>query len=365
MNGTSTKVAQSRNFGLDLLRVLACYMVIQVHAGEFFYIDQTSHVIMGTNTFWVGILNSLCRASVPLFVMLSGYFLLPLKESNTQTFYRKRFVRVVVPFVIWCALYAMYNVLRGNTTFCEGLLNICQIPVNYGVQLGHLWYIYMLIGLYLFAPIISPWLRSSSRKSVELYLYIWIFTLLIPYIHRIFPEVLGECYWNNTPMLYYFSGLLGYMILGAYLKLYWREWRRWFLPLGIVLVVAGYALTVGVFVDLIDRVSLVADLELSWNFDTINVAMMTLGLFLLFKNIGERCANQRSLFRRIITDISALSYGIYLAHMMLLNLFHGLFASVSDSALVQVPLMAICAFAASYAIIKLLSLLPQSKYLVG
>ena len=27
-----------RNHGFDLLRVLACYMVIQVHAGEFFYI---------------------------------------------------------------------------------------------------------------------------------------------------------------------------------------------------------------------------------------------------------------------------------------------------------------------------------------
>lgn len=29
---------QSRNHGLDLLRVLACYMVLQVHAGEFYYI---------------------------------------------------------------------------------------------------------------------------------------------------------------------------------------------------------------------------------------------------------------------------------------------------------------------------------------
>ena len=28
---------QSRNHGLDLLRVLACYMVLQVHAGEFYY----------------------------------------------------------------------------------------------------------------------------------------------------------------------------------------------------------------------------------------------------------------------------------------------------------------------------------------
>ena len=38
---------QPRNHGLDLLRVLACYMVLQVHAGEFYYIADGGLVAAG------------------------------------------------------------------------------------------------------------------------------------------------------------------------------------------------------------------------------------------------------------------------------------------------------------------------------
>lgn len=85
-----------RNFALDVLRVLACYMVIQVHTGEFYYIGPIGDVIKGENAFWVDLYNSVCRSAVPLFVMLTGYFLLPIKDEPAQ-FFRKRFTRVVIP----------------------------------------------------------------------------------------------------------------------------------------------------------------------------------------------------------------------------------------------------------------------------
>ena len=201
-----------RNFALDVLRVLACYMVIQVHTGEFYYIGPVGDVIKGENAFWVDLYNSVCRSAVPLFVMLTGYFLLPVKDEPAQ-FFRRRFTRVVIPFIFWCIAYSFYQFFRGQVDFATACVNILKIPVNFGTQVGHLWYVYMLMGLYLFAPIISPWLKTASRKSIELYLGIWAFSLCVPYIHLVFPEVLGECFWNGTPMLYYFSGLLGYMIL--------------------------------------------------------------------------------------------------------------------------------------------------------
>lgn len=95
---------QSRNYGLDLLRVLACYMVLQVHAGEFYYIADGGLVAAGGEPVWACWLNSLCRTAVPLFVMLSGFFLLPVRE-RTRDFFARRFVRVVVPFLVWCVLY--------------------------------------------------------------------------------------------------------------------------------------------------------------------------------------------------------------------------------------------------------------------
>lgn len=350
---------ETRNPGPDLLRVLACYMVLQVHAGEFYYIAEGGTVTAGAAPYVVNLLNSLCRTAVPLFVMLSGYFLLPVQGPMT-TFFSRRFTRVGIPFIVWCVLYALYGVLHGQADLTTALVNICHIPVNYGVEVGHLWYVYMLMGLYLFIPIISPWLQSASRRAVEFYLAFWAFTLCIPYIHVIYPQILGEAFWNCTPMFYYFSGFLGYMVLAFYLRRYVSEPRRWHIPAGVVLIVVGYAATAWGFYQRLPTSHYVSELELSWGFETLNVGMMSLGLFLLFQNV-------RSLGRAktLVTDISKLSYGIYLVHIMLLNSFFELLNPMIDSVAIKIPVIAICTFVASYGVIKLLSFLPKSKYLIG
>lgn len=344
--------------GLDLLRVAACYMVIQVHAGEFYYIAAGGEVAAGSAPAAVNLLNSLCRVAVPLFVMLSGYFLLPVRGS-VRLFFSRRFVRVVIPFVVWCVLYAVYRSFRGESE--AGLwADIARIPVNFGVEVGHLWYVYMLMGLYLFAPVISPWLQTASRRAVECFLGVWCVTLCLPYLHLLFPAWWGECFWNRTPMLYYFSGFLGYMVLAFYLRRYASIPRARHAVWGAVLILAGYAATSWIFHRRLATSLYVSDLELSWGFDTINVAMMCLGVFLLLR--GVRGTGRAG---KLITDISKLSYGIFLAHIMVLNFFFSLLDPLVNPVAVKIPLMALCTFGVTYAGIKLLSLLPESKYLVG
>lgn len=352
-----TLKTQSRIPGLDLLRVVACYMVVQVHAGEYYYALPGGLVTPGTDPVAVNLLNSLCRIAVPLFVMLSGYFLLPV-QGSTRVFFTRRFSRVVVPFVVWCALYAIYRWLRGESERGLGG-DLANIPVNFGVEVGHLWFVYMLLGLYLFAPVISPWLQSASRRAVECFLGVWGVTLCIPYLHLAFPALWGECFWNGTPMLYYFSGFMGYMVLAFYLRRY-VACRPWQAVAGIVLILAGYAATTWGFNERLATSRYIWELELPWGFETLNIAAMTLGMFLLLRGM-------KSLGRAegLVTDISKLSYGIYLVHMMVLNYFFSVMNPLIGSVAVKVPLMAVCAFVVSYAVTKLLSLLPKSKYLVG
>lgn len=350
-----------RYYGLDLIRVIACYLVIQVHAGEFYYIGANGAVMDGYGPFWVGIINSLCRIAVPLFVMVSGYLLLPLK-GEVSVFFRKRFTRVVIPFVIWCLLYALYWAAKGQTSWLQAGINILHIPVNFGTEVGHLWYVYMLIGLYLFIPVISPWVASASRKGMELYLVLWAVALCVPYIHLVFPQILGECYWNQTPLLYYFSGFLGYLILGAFIKKYSSEREDWNLPAGLLLILSGYAITAWGFLSRLDS-ALVTDLELTWGFETINVAMMSLGVFLLLKNVQP--GKTSSPAARLVNDVSKLSYGIYLVHIMVLFFFYGLINPLIEAVWLKIPVIAVCTFVFSYLIIKLLSRLPKSSYITG
>lgn len=353
-------VAQTKGgrlFSLDLLRVVACYLVMHQHASEFYYVTQTGAVVQNQNTFWIGIITSLGRISVPLFVMISGFFLLPMKDT-TPVFFRKRMTRVLYPFLFWCVGYAVFFMFYRGDTLSQMGLNILQIPVNFGVDVGHLWYIYMLIGLYTLVPVLSPWLRSCSKKELQFYLWIWAFTTLLPYIHLLFPGICGECFWNPTPMLYYFTGFVGYLLLGYYIKAY----GSLSVAKSLLLVVVGYAVTASVYCSRIYQVTHVSDLELSWSFCSLNVVMMTYGVFSLFKAIN--CSRENAV-TRWISDVSAKSYGMYLAHIMVLDLYFLFFGHTFSTTLVSVPLLAVLTFFTIYLVIKLLSYLPKSKYWLG
>ena len=350
-------MSKNRNYALDLLRVAACYLVIQQHASEFYYIGENGTVVTGENTYWIGIITSLCRISVPLFVMISGFFLLPMRDS-TSLFFRKRFTRVLYPFLIWCVIYAMYFVFMRGDSLEQMAYNIFQIPVNFGTQVGHLWYIYMLIGLYLLIPVISPWLKCASKRELQLYICLWILTSFLPYIHLIFPEILGECFWNPTPLLYYFTGFGGYMIIGYYLKTY----GRLSIPISLFLLIAGYGVTAYVYCTRIDTSVTVTELELSWQFCAINVAAAAVGTFSLFQAIKAKGENT---IGKLMTSVSNLSYGMYLAHIIVLNLYYQLLKDISSSVLITVPLISICTFITVYLIMRILSFLPKSKYLIG
>jgi surface polysaccharide O-acyltransferase-like enzyme len=351
----------TRHRGFDLLRVIAIYMVMQIHTGEFEYISTTGTVLHTAGSWAVGWTNSLFRVCVPLFVMITGFFLFPIGDE--RKFFRKRFTRVLIPFVIWCAVYAFYYYAQGAISLQTALLNIAKIPVNYGTEVGHLWFVYMLMAIYLIAPVFSPWIVSASRKSMELFLVLWGITLLLPFIHLFFSQVWGECFWNSTPTLYYFSGFMGYAVLAAYIKRFWMAPSLRIDLLAIGMVVAGYAVTLAGFLYQLRYEQAIKNLELTWNFTVLNVAITTAGLFLLFRNIHASRSN--SLVWRLIDDLSRMSYGMYLAHIIVLNAIHSRLAPMLGNAFLRIPTIAITTFVFTYLAVKLLSLLPGSKYIIG
>jgi len=169
------------------------------------------------------------RPCVPLFILLSGTLLLPLKRE-TGAFLKHRFFRVVIPFLVWSVLYVFLplpgkivfggpaNAFTGNMNI--DAYNLMMIPYNFTASNVHFWFIYTIIGLYLFMPVISPWIKGASKKDLIFFLCIWVITLFFPYIRLWFPQIQGECDWNSFGMLFYFSGYLGYLIMGIFLHHY-------------------------------------------------------------------------------------------------------------------------------------------------
>lgn len=350
---------KDRIVSLDILRVLACFMVVMVHSGEFFYIGNDGSLIRD-NALWVGLYGSLLRSSVPLFVMLSGFLLLPIRYTPS-VFYKKRFVRILIPLLIWSVLYAIVPCLLGEYGTGDMLRNLALIPVNFSGKCGHLWYVYMLIGLYLFIPILSPWIQNASKRFEGGFLLVWIFTLLLPYLKVLFPEMLGEAYWNPYSSVYYFSGFIGYLVLGHYLKVHVQLSGKKSLFLGGGLIILGYLITYSGFAYNMKKVPTVEAVELTWRFTTINVAMMAAGIFLIIKNLSFKTAFSKGLLR----DVSRLSFGMYLAHIFILNQLYKLWSMLLPGAMYIIPVLAITTFIVTYLLIKALSFLPHSKFIVG
>ena len=156
------------------MRVLACLMVMTVHSAEPFYLGGDGSLILTqTDARWVSFFDTFVRACVPLFVVASSYLQFPLHYPTGQ-FLRRRMMRVVVPFVIWSVVYALW--------WGEPVDNLRSLLFNFNYAAGHLWFVYMLVGLYLLMPMLSPWAEKVTKRELQFYMALCFLTTLIPFV---------------------------------------------------------------------------------------------------------------------------------------------------------------------------------------
>ena len=148
---------------LDYVRVFACFLVMVVHASENFYGAAGSTDMAGPQSYlaneadrlWVAVYDGFSRMAVPLFMIVSAYLLVPMKEGQTSwQFYHRRFTHILPPFFIFMILYSTLPMLWGQLDGETSLKDLSRILLNFPTLAGHFWFMYPLISLYLFIPII-------------------------------------------------------------------------------------------------------------------------------------------------------------------------------------------------------------------
>lgn len=345
---------------LDWLRVIACFMVMVVHASECVYSNDYSFSFPSELGRWsVALINGFVRPAVPLFLIASAYLLIPLR-TDTATFFRKRFTRVVIPFVVWLVMYAVLPGIWGEFSGEEVKNNLSHIFINFIPRASHLWFIYMLLGIYLIMPVISPWLERVSRREEEWFLAIWLFTTLFWHAHDIFGDIFGECWWNPFPLFYYVSGYVGYVVMAHYIRKYFDWSLKKTLYIAVPLFLAGYAFCVWWFYTRSFTVEAVRQLELTWQTTSIAPVVMSFAAFMLIRKID--CKNP--VVNSAVRSISNMSYGMYLMHMLILPYIFRLCNPVMPIPF-AIIVTALLTYVICYAITKSISYLKFGKYLIG
>lgn len=332
--------AVSRLHWIDLTRSFACLCVIISHAP----------IPGGANLF--GILSfsnyySVSGASV-LFFMISGALVLN-KPQSFAAFLKTRLTRIFLPMVIWSIIILISNAIYHHQSISEFLSKISVIP--FAPVVGVYWFIYTIMGIYLLTPILSHWLNSSTKRDCEIVLSLWFITLLIPYIKIFYPPICSVV--DNIGYLFYFSGYLGYAILGFYLRRYVNIST---ISLNNLIFVTLVALSPWMLYLFTDIPHLTIQSRLSWN-----IALMASIYFLFIKHlkISPKWGN-------IFFNFANHTFGIYLIHHPIMrHIVWPLIEPLNLVYIIQIPLVTILTLALSYTSVELISKLPKSKYIIG
>lgn len=386
MNSPAMELANQKNqhiVWLDVVRFIAMFTVVCCHCTDPFNFYPGTAPNIGEIKLWGAIYGAALRPCVPLFVMITGALLLPVR-GEASTFYKKRIPRVFYPFLIWSVLYNLFPWITGllglspevildffpyagedvmRQSFAVSLEYILTIPFNFSILAVHMWYIYLLIGLYLYLPVFSAWVEKASERAKLMFLLAWGVTLLLPYYYQFVSVYLwGTCSWNSFGMLYAFAGFNGYLLLGHYLRnLDWSLKKT--LAIGIPMFAVGYAVTFFGFRHITALPEYTDEmLELFFTYCSLNVVMMTIPVFMLAKK--AKVNSER--MRKALANLTVCGFGIYMIHYFFTGPSVMLMRAIDVPIALQIPVASVVAFAVSWGLVWLIYRIGKpAKYIVG
>jgi len=333
----------------NLIRFTAIFFVILLHVSAAVSVEygKVSNEDWLISVFY----NSISRCSVPLFVMLTGGLILS-KELVLKDFLKKRFTRIFWPWLFWSIIFisfTIYGISRKNELlnfdklfeiFFSGLVNGSSY---------HLWYIYMILGLMLFMPILAGWIKNAKDIDLMYFLLLWFLVVCLK--------------WCNVSLmhyhLFYFSDYIGYLVLGFVIT---NNRIPSFLNNKIVFIIGIISLSITFLLTI--KFSFINGFFVQEYFDYLapNVVIYSASIFYLLKNLQSKIP---AWVNKTINEISDLSFGIYFIHVLFIYFVFKVFLPTDFSAVISIPLLSLIILVLSLVSIKLMRLLPFGKYYVG
>ena len=325
---------ESRVRWVDFIRALSAFLVVLAHVPY-----------KGIGPAWAGwFYYYVSRVAVPLFFMVSGYLLLSKTES-LSAFFRRRLVKVFVPFFLWSVVYLLWKQEGFGNPIME-LVKSYPIRILRGPRENHLWFFYELFGLYLFTPILRIYVSRASRRDLMYFCGLWF--MMIPVgnlIQEFTPIKIGFSY-------QFLGGYIGYFIYGYLAG--GMEFTRRQKTFAFAVFVFCWGLTMlGMYFRSIQGL----ESQYFEDYQSFNVVIMTVSLF--------ACLSQAPIndpLKRVVLPLSLASFGIYLAHIIVVTEVFSI-PQISawfsmGSAIYMIPVMGLLGFVLSFLLIQILRAIP-------
>jgi surface polysaccharide O-acyltransferase-like enzyme len=340
----------------DAIRALAIIAIVFLHVSSPIAQDFSGY----PHAWWwiANIVYSFARPSIALFVMISGLLLLsPGKEESIGAFFKKRFVRIVIPFLFWGLVYFFWKTHMSGPEFTvrHAIKEFVQGPVYY-----HLWFIYTIAGIYLATPVFRIYVKHAPRSNQLYLLVLWFCgTAMYPLIKNFSGVSIG------IPIMVA-GGFLGAFLLGNYLRDLTVGKRTVSIAWVVFVLCAIFTAVMTFFLS----ASAGAYNGLFEDFLSPNVIIMAICGFIICKSVDfNKIKSGFSPINKLIITVSSSSFSIYLMHILVLEIFKSHIPRFSLDAstvhpLIGIPLTAITALAMCTGIVVILRKIPLMRYIL-
>lgn len=344
-------------YSADLIRAIAIVFVVVVHICSE-YLGKGS--ALGSAGWWfANIFETIAKVAVPLFVMLSGSLLLdPQKDYTLNEFYKRRFSTIGIPLLFWPLFYyfSLHFLTRPTITLTGFMNDYIFLNMFY-----HLYFLYIIAGLYLIAPFLRRMLSHLNpyEKKVLVSGALLLSLLITPLVYFTQNTI---NYWSIFTV---FIPFIGYFLAGQYLKDVMLNKAQINRRLSIYVMLTFVVAVSKYFAYAAGSYSLTHYLD-----DVLSFGVMAMSLLIypILLNLDKSYSFlTKSKINKIVIKLSSASFGIYLIHPIFIYVIKRILGDFLNDrntlVLGVITVETVCILLASYLSVNVLKKLPLLKLL--
>lgn len=320
---------------VDNARAISCILVIVTHIlGPWIYqLQQVGEV----NRFLLLSFFTISKLCTPTFLMISGSLLIHKDYSNLSS-HKKRTRRLFSTFILWSGIYLIFytllNIARGEHYTLSSYTNFLKESALHGTAY-HLWFMYLIIGIYLFMPILSKICKKISVQQFILFFLLWVITLVYTQFYEL--NTIAEIISSTI-------GYIGYLLIGYIINKYNINEKIRIRYASIIFIIGIISTLIIAYIQYNYTHNVPAKTFHRLNF---NIAFVSIGFFMMIKSFMYK--------HQLLQNISKNSFGIYYIHLFSIMLLNKIWQiTYSKFILINLGLFAIITFLLSYILINIL-----------
>ena len=159
---TLIQMGTKRNSNTELLRILAMFMILLIHAN---YKTFGAPSGISLSTFLRSSLESFTLSAIPLFVLISGYWGITLKIEKIGALVFQTLFALIPSLLLYIAAYHPHSLVPRDFRF---------------------WFIQSYLGLLVLAPVLNAFANRITKPLVK---YIFIISLLFSFGDLVCPTL--------------------------------------------------------------------------------------------------------------------------------------------------------------------------------